>query len=293
MSTGKRTLALATVAMLTTAAATASALGGESPSKKRRYTGRSQGHLRVIALTEDRRLIRFKEDQPKLAKTIGPVTGLTGDSTLVGIDFRPATAALYGVGNAGGIYTIDQQTAAASKVSQLSVGLDGSSFGVDFNPAVDRLRIVSDTGQNLRHDVNTSAGPTTVDSSLTYPPTAAAGIAGAAYTNNDADPGTGTTLFDLDSMLDQVAVQSPANSGQLASTGKLGLDVTSTIGLDIYSALKNGTTDALRALASLEPVTGSRIALYRISLLGGRAEEIGMFRPSDRVVDLAIPLDQG
>jgi hypothetical protein len=28
------------------------------------------------------------------------------------------------------------------------------SFGVDFNPAADRLRIISDAGQNLAHNVN-------------------------------------------------------------------------------------------------------------------------------------------
>ena len=59
---------------------------------------------------------------------------------------------LYGVGNGGGVYSIDPATAQASFVSQLSVALDGTSFGVDFNPAAGRLRIVSDAGQNLRHN---------------------------------------------------------------------------------------------------------------------------------------------
>jgi hypothetical protein len=34
-------------------------------------------------------------------------------------------------------------------VSQLTVGLMGNAFGVDFNPAANRLRVVSDLGQNL------------------------------------------------------------------------------------------------------------------------------------------------
>ena len=29
-------------------------------------------------------------------------------------------------------------------------GTDGTAFGFDFNPTVDRIRVVSDTGQNLR-----------------------------------------------------------------------------------------------------------------------------------------------
>ena len=76
----------------------------------------------------------------------------------------------------------------------------GTSFGVDFNPTVDRLRIVSDTGQNLR--VNVDDGTATVDGTLNIPGATpvnpALGVTAAAYTNNDADPKTATTLFDID-----------------------------------------------------------------------------------------------
>jgi len=36
----------------------------------------------------------------------------------------------------------------ATSFSQLTVPLEGSFFGVDFNPAANALRIISDTGQN-------------------------------------------------------------------------------------------------------------------------------------------------
>jgi hypothetical protein len=39
----------------------------------------------------------------------------------------------------------------------MDVPLDGTFFGVDFNPTVDRLRVISDTGQNLRVNVDTGA----------------------------------------------------------------------------------------------------------------------------------------
>ncbi len=35
--------------------------------------------------------------------------------------------------------------------------LAGTDFGMDFNPAADRLRVVSSGGQNLRIDVDSSA----------------------------------------------------------------------------------------------------------------------------------------
>ena len=57
------------------------------------------------------------------------------------------------------------------------------------------------------HDVN-PGGMTTVDGTLSCtPPTPATGITMAAYTNNDLSPRTGTTLFDIDSNLNQVATR--------------------------------------------------------------------------------------
>lgn len=79
---------------------------------------------------------------------------------------------LYGVGNLGGIYTLSTRSRDGTKVGQLTVALQGTRFGVDFNPAANRLRVISDTGQNLRHNIDDPAAPTTttVDGTLTYPP---------------------------------------------------------------------------------------------------------------------------
>ena len=186
------------------------------------------GHLAVVGLVADGTLLCFQDGAPGHATPIAAVTGLVGDTALVGMDYRPANDVLYAVGNAGGVYSIDVATAVASKVSTLSVALQGSVFGVDFNPTVDRLRIVSDTGQNLR--VNVDDGVAAVDTPLSIPGTTpvnpATGITGAAYTNNDADPNTATTLFDIDVARDQTAVQAPANAGTLSPTGKLLVDGT-------------------------------------------------------------------
>jgi hypothetical protein len=252
--------------------------------------GSRGGDLDVVAVTADGRLIEFESDDPADADTIGRIQGLVGDTAILGIDYRPATGELIGLGNAGGIYAISDRNATTTKKSQLSVALTGTSFGVDFNPTVDRLRIVSDTGQNLRANVDT--GATLVDGTLSYaPPAAASGITGAGYTNNDADVNTATTLFDLDSVMDQIAVQSPANSGTLAPTGKLGVDTNATVGFDIFSDLRNGTTAGVRAFASLTTADG-RSRFYRINLLQGRAREIGKFARDDRVTGIAIELDR-
>lgn len=255
-------------------------------------------HLEVIGLTEDQRLIAFNENSPDKARSIGAVSGLMSGDILVGIDYRVQDGKLYGVSKSGGVYLLDTGNATATKVSQVTVALEGNSFGVDFNPAADRLRIVSDTGQNLRHNINAS-GTTLVDDLLDYPPATplngigpnASGVTAAAYTNNDLDASTATTLYVLDTNLDQVALQSPPNDGTLASTGKLGSDATATTGFDIYSIVRDGVTVDVRGLASLKEANGAA-ALYSIALPTGKATRQGSFSSENAVIGIAIPLDQ-
>jgi uncharacterized protein DUF4394 len=253
--------------------------------------GRRGRDLKLIGLTSDQRLIYFEEDDPDDARTIGYISGLVPDTSLVGIDFRVQDGKLYGVGNMGGVYTIDAR-AIATPVNTLTIALNGTAFGVDFNPAADRLRIISDTGQNLRHNVN-AGGVTIADGTLNYTAgTPAVGVTGAAYTNNDLDANTGTTLFDLDSNLDQIALQSPPNNGSLVATGKLTFDTTPAVGFDIYSTIRNGVTVDHEAFASLTSAMDGRVGLYEINLFTGKATSRGKFRSHDQVIDIAIPLYQ-
>jgi Domain of unknown function (DUF4394) len=203
-----------------------------------RATGFDGAGLKVFGLTKDQQLVKFRSDRPRQLQNIGPIAGLnSADTALVGIDFRVQDGKLYGLGNGGGIYTIDTGTGVASEApeSPLTVPLDpaASFFGVDFNPAANALRILSDRvtdpnlgGQNLSHSFVTRV--TTPQTNLTYPPvppstspTPGLGVTGAAYTNNDLDATTGTTLFDIDSQRNQVVIQSPPGSGVLVPTGSL------------------------------------------------------------------------
>jgi hypothetical protein len=253
-------------------------------------SGKGEGRkiLRVVGLTDDGALVCFSELVPRVSRTIGYVNGLVEDTALVGIDFRVQDGLLYGVGDAGGVYTVDTSNGYATLVNRLTVPLAGSSFGVDFNPAADRLRIVSDTGQNLRHNVN-AGGVTIADGTLNYTAgTTALGVTGAAYTNNDLDAATATTLVDLDTTLDQIAIQSPPNNGSLAPTGKLNVDATSAAGFDIYSSVRKGVTRDNQAFAALN-VSGYT-AFYNVNLLTGDTTFVGRLRQG--VVDIAVPLNQ-
>jgi hypothetical protein len=115
------------------------------------------------------------------------------------------------------------------------------------------------------------------------------GVTAAAYTNNDLNqPATGTTLFDIDTMLDQIVVQSPPGNGILVATAQLGFDGGARAGLDIYSRLLKGVTVSNHAFATF--VMNGRAALFGIDLLSGRSKWLGRF--DDAVVDIALTLDQ-
>jgi len=290
----RRSLVAVAAAATIVAAPTAVGVAGGTATADSDRTGHSktQDDLQSIGLVRaGTALVRFRTDNPSDTAFIGAVSGLVQDEFLVGIDYRVQNGRLYGVGNEGGIYTLRTRDASADVVSRLTVPLQGSRFGVDFNPDANALRVISDTGQNLRHSFAvTPPGPTTVDGTLTYPPltTPATGLTAAAYTNNDLDPDTGATLYDVDTNLNQVAIQAPANEGNLSRTGALGVDPGFDAGFDIYSTVRNGKAVDLDAYATLR--VNGKFRLYEITLFNGDADLEGTF--SVPVTDIAIPLDQ-
>jgi hypothetical protein len=249
--------------------------------------------LRAFGITDDgKRMATFTTDRPDVLDWVRLIKGLVGDTSLVGIDFRVQDGLMYGVGDQGGVYTIKTppQTidVEVTKVSQLQVALYGTEFGVDFNPAADRLRVISDNGQNLRHDLNTHT--TVEDAVLTTPPSQSPtkGVTAAAYTNNDLNAATNTTLFDIATVADQVVIQSPANDGKLVATGALGIDAGLDAGFDIFSQLSNGKTVSVSGFASLTPFGGTP-TLYHINLFTGETTPVDLFPLN--ITDIAISLN--
>ena len=181
----------------------------------------------LYGLTDDNRLIGFSAADAGEIETNVRVSGLPAGASLIGIDVRPLDGKLYTVakvGTTGHLYTLAPETGRATFVATLvaagtttPIALQGTQFGFDFNPAADALRIVSDAGQNLRAlPSSRAAGPvgtTFTDGTLNDAGTTAAGITAAAYANNDNDAATGTTLYDIDSRLDGLAIQNPPNAG--------------------------------------------------------------------------------
>ena len=74
------------------------------------------------------------------------------------------------------LFLVDPATGAATRVGTGTITISGD-VSIDFNPTVDRLRVVSDDGTNLR--VNPDTGAATVDGALSYATGAQPGIGAA------------------------------------------------------------------------------------------------------------------
>src|SRR4051812_26516237 len=108
----------------------------------------------LLYATSGNDLARFDSGATGVVTSV-PVTGLQPSELLVGIDVRPANQILYGVGSSSRLYTINPLTGAATQVGAAGAfALSGTSFAVDFNPVPDRIRVISNTGQNLRLNPN-------------------------------------------------------------------------------------------------------------------------------------------
>ncbi|GAA4453613.1 DUF4394 domain-containing protein [Phytohabitans houttuyneae] len=235
----------------------------------------------VYATTARNDLVRFDRDSLKI-RSQQAITGLGAGEKLLGLDVRPANGQLYALGSTNQIYTVNPRTAAATAVgTPFSADVYGSAVGFDVNPVVDRLRVVTSSGLNLRLVPDTGA-VAAVDKSLAYAAddrNAGTGpkVSLAAYTNGFAGA-TATTLFDIDTGIDVLTVQAPPNDGVLRTSGKLTLDVDSVGGFDI-------APDG-QAIAALSRSGGSRI--YAIDLQSGKARLIGKLGRGSTLTGLAV-----
>jgi hypothetical protein len=246
-------------------------------------TGSTQAAL-VYGLTTDNALFTFDSATPNVVLTGGIVTGLQTNEVLYSIDVRPATGELFALGSTHRLYAVNPSTFAATAVGgQFTPALNGTSFDADFNPTVDRIRVVSDADQNLRLNPVTGAvaavdGPLSYGAPFTF---LNPNVNAAAYSNNFSGAGS-TTLYTLDTGIDTLNIQDP-NTGIQTIVGFLGFDATDATGFDIYTV---GSTNF--ALASLNTTTTSTSLLYSINLTTGAALPIGNFGGGKLVRDIAV-----
>ncbi len=256
--------------------------------------------LTVTGLTANDHLVTFLADTTSGITRDVKVTGL-GDDDLVALDYRPNGGGLYGLAtglDGARLYVISPATGAATRVGTTTYALAGD-LSIDFNPTVDRLRVVSSDGSNVRINPDTGALAAT-DTALAYGATdvnagAVPAVAGVAYTNSDTDPATATELFDLDATLDTLALQAPPNAGTLTTRGALpGATKAGKTGFDIYTR----DSGAKQNWAFVSLFDKGVTTIYEINLATGAATTNfvgngGTLTIKPHLTDLAVPVDQG
>lgn len=243
----------------------------------------------LTALTDANYLLFFDHASPGTVSRSVQVTGL-GGASLVGLDYRPATGGLYALGNNSRLYLINPTTGVATAVGSAGAfTLSGTRFGFNFNPTVDRIRVVSDADQNLRLNPNDGALAAT-DGNLAFATGdvsfgANPNVTAVAYTNSFAGAAS-TVLYGIDSTLNRLVSQNPPNAGTLNSLGTLGVDPSEAIGFDI-----SGVTGRAYAVFNV----GGTVGLYTVDTLTGTAASLGPIGPAPEpvatgsVIALAAP----
>ena len=238
----------------------------------------------AFGVTQDQTLISWNTATPNILQSGVAISGLASNEQIRGIDFRPADGGLYALGSFNNLYRLDTTSGSASLVGSggFMPALNGSSFGFDFNPVIDRIRTVSDADQNLV--LNPNDGTSTGVTDLFY----AAGdinagmnpnIVGSAYTNSVANAAF-TQLYGIDAGLD-VLVRQANSAGTLETVGSLGVDVTDILGFDI-----SGVSGVAFATVQNDDLGSS--SFWTIDLNTGEASFIGEIAGGSLVSSFAV-----
>lgn len=244
-------------------------------------------------------LITFDTAVPGTIRASVGITGVDASQTLAGLDVRPATNTLYalgynaaattGVANAQ-IYSLNGATGVATAVGaavRLELGM--GSIGFDFNPTVDRIRVVGANRANYRLSPLDGTIAAT-DGTLTFASgTGTPSIGAVAYTNSfmGASATSGTTLYDYDEGLNNLYTQAPPNDGTLNLLGSSTIAVNGgapNVDLDIYSTGAGVNTAYLVANTG----TAANTALYTVNLTTGAATLVGAIGNGIAARDIAI-----
>ena len=205
-------------------------------------------------------LVTFNSDAPGAIRSAAAITGLQPGEQVLALDVRPASGQLYALGSTSRLYVLSPVSGAARAVGDpFTPALAGTSFGFDFNPANDRIRLLSDGRQNLR--LNPENGAVAAqDPALDYregDPGAGSNpqVGAAAYTND------GAVLFATDAGRDVLVAVDPPNDGKLRTVGPLGLDLGEPASLDISgdgtAYLTGRVAGGPVSLFTVDPATGT------------------------------------
>jgi hypothetical protein len=160
----------------------------------------------IYGVTSDNKLFTLDSETPQTITSSLAISGFGAiNEKIEAIDFRPSNAQLYAIGSFGQLYTVNTVTAALTPVGAPHP-INGTSFGFDFDPTNDTVRLMSDTERN--YIINPNTGVQTLGPLITHDPASALAaldpnIVGLGFTNGPigGNPPANTTLFGIDVFL--------------------------------------------------------------------------------------------
>lgn len=237
----------------------------------------------VYAVTANQTLVTFDSAAPGVINNGSAISGLMQNESVLGIDFRPATGELFALGSFSNLYVIDTGSGAATQVgTTFDPALNGSSFGFDFNPVIDRIRVTSEANQNLVLNPNDGTGTGVTDLNYNTGDVNEGvdpNVVGSSYTNS-FDGAMQTQLYGIDTGLDVLVTQGN-NTGVLDTVGSLGVDVNDTLSFDISGA--SGI-----AYASVQNTDLGQSTFWLIDLDTGAATMVGEIGAGALVGSIAV-----
>ena len=211
--------------------------------------------VRLYGVDEVNNLISFDSAAPGTTLSSVAISGV-GGSSILSIDVRVADGLFYALTDDNRLYTVNPASGASSLFASLA--LTGSNFAFDFNPVNTNLRIVSNDNSNYVYNFTTLALVPGPNVAYTAGGLGDPDIVGAAYTFNDNDAATGTTLYVLDSRNDVLSTLN-TTTGALTVVGPLGVDIGARSSFDIATTGANnqGFVQSGSTLYTINLATGA------------------------------------
>jgi cysteine-rich repeat protein len=281
----------------------------------------------VVALTTGgSQIVSFYANAPATTSAAVNISNIGAGQVLVDIDYRPLTGQLIGLGvnatqDIANLYWIDPDGGSATLIGAANaiafvqadgttpVDLPADGWSIDFNPQVDRLRVVNATGLNFRvNPVNgapvdgadgqngtPSQDGIQTDATISGLDGTAAGAAGVAYTNSWGGAGA-TSLYILDGTANKICRSSNPNGGNTGNcvaltnaNGGAAVDIEPTGDIDFAGDVRVGTSnDAATGIAYAVSGSGANAHLWTIDITTGVSTDGGPVGSGFDLISLAV-----
>jgi hypothetical protein len=239
----------------------------------------------AYAITVTKSLIRFNAGQPQTLIASKPILGLAEDERLVGLCYRGANRQLYALGAGGQLYRINpglSQVSLVGRPNRLPAALrsgEVQTWSLALDPATDRLRLVSSTGNQLGLGPEAGSLPQ-AEPALNYEAKdrnagRAPNVVAIAYLRGKDGS---ATAYGLDAKRGAL-VKFGASGGKLTTVGELGISGFDTALLTIADASRLGYAEIREE---------QRAKWYRIDLASGHASYLGTIPAEAVLVGAAI-----